>query len=161
MVLTIGFTFSAIGPPGPVPVASQNIRFNDTGVREFAVTISPYLSNRVTLDVWGGLGYFQDSTGWIEVEFSQNGLVIATENLYASGGDVYRTIYIEPGVYDVEVVAMPSFCSLSIYQEEIDGRNSAQRVWDEMELDYILVILIAIEIVLLAELYARRIFKPR
>lgn len=167
VVMTLGSTFATTGPPGPVPLTSDSIRFTRIGNRTFIVAESPFLNPEVTLNAWGAGLSFSGGTGWITVEFRQNSTHIASSTIYVAvttnsepSAEGHDYVYLDPGTYDVEVVSMPSTCSLNIYQETIDGRNEAQKAWDEMELDYMLFIWIAAELVILSELYARRSFKP-
>jgi hypothetical protein len=166
VVLLLGSSFATAGPPGPQPEVSDSSRFMDTGTNSFTVIDSPYLSPVVTLDAWGAGSYFSGGTGWITVTFSQNEATIVSRTFYVAvtsssepAAEGYDNVRLDPGTYEVEVLAMPSSCSLEIYQEAIDGRNEAQRAWDEMELDYLLFIWIAAELVIFSEVYARKSIK--
>ncbi|MHA2040986.1 MAG: hypothetical protein ACW975_03905 [Candidatus Thorarchaeota archaeon] len=167
VVMMLGSAFATTGPPGPAPVTSDSIRFIRIGNGTFIATESSYLNPEVTLNGWGAGSLFSGGTGWITVEFKQNSTYIASSSLYVGvtsnsepSAEGYDYVYLEPGTYDVEVVSMPDTCTLNIYQETIDGRNEAQKAWDEMELDYMLFIWIVAEFVILSEVYARKSFKP-
>jgi len=160
MLLT-GIIFSASSAPGSFPIASDSLQFSADGTGNFIVQESPYLSDYVYLEGGGGTTGAVTVTS-IRVEFHQDGqsiravtvsLGITSESYPFHEGSAI--VELQPGEYDVEAV-VPDFCWVNIEQIEIDGRSIAQRVWDDLKLDYLLVQGILVEFTIVIFLVVRR-----